>query len=275
MPFITADSGLELHFEDQGTGHPLVFIHGWGMSGRVWRFQIDEFASSYRSITIDLRGHGNSSFPECADCTMSDLAEDIKAVFNKLDIRGAVLIGWSLGAQVALEACRLIEDRLTALVLSGGTPRFSAVDGYESGLPPQEVRGMAIRIKRDKSRTMGDFFREMFVAGEMGHEQNQRVVKEIIIPSRQPETTVLLKTLESLAESDQRAILPTIKIPVLLIHGAEDTTCLPDASRYMAGRLRHAELVIMAGCGHAPFLSRPDYFNRLLSGFLKRVYAAD
>jgi pimeloyl-[acyl-carrier protein] methyl ester esterase len=243
------------------------------MSGRVWRFQVDEFASSYRVITIDLRGHGDSSLPTNAGFAMPELAADIKALFQKLDIRKATLIGWSLGTQVALEAFGMVADRLSTIVLSGGTPRFSSGNGYEFGLPPVEVRGMALRIKRDRSRTMGDFFRGLFVEGEMTSEQNQRVVKEIIIPSSQPDTPILLKALESLAEADQREILPTISLPVLLIHGALDATCLPDASRYMAEKLLNAELSIMDGCGHAPFMSKPDEFNRLLSGFLARVYA--
>jgi pimeloyl-[acyl-carrier protein] methyl ester esterase len=161
------------------------------------------------------------------------------------------------------------------MVLSSGTPRFSSGDGYDFGLPPVEVRGMALRIKRDRSRTMGDFFRGMFVEGEMTSEQNQRVVKEIIIPSRQPDTLILLKALESLAEFDQRCILPIIDIPVLLIHGSKDSTCLPDASRYMAEKVHNAELSIMEGCGHAPFMSKPQEFNKLLSGFLARVYDRD
>ncbi|GAM08062.1 AB hydrolase superfamily protein YisY [Geobacter sp. OR-1] len=273
MPFITTENGVAIHYEDHGAGRPLVFIHGWGMSGRVWKFQVDAFKSGYRIITLDLRGHGESVLPEDAGLSMPDIAGDIGQLFADLNLADATLIGWSLGAQVALEAFRLAGSRLSALVLTGGTPRFSAGEGYEFGLPPVEVRGMALRIKRDRSKTMGDFFRRMFVEGEMTKEQNQRVVKEIVIPSRQPESAILLRALETLAESDQREILTAIGIPVLLIHGAADTTCLPDASRFMAARIRNAELCIIDGCGHAPFMSKPDEFNRLLGGFLARVYA--
>lgn len=273
MPFITTDSGVSIHYEERGTGHPLVFIHGWGMSGRVWEFQAELFASLFRVITLDLRGHGDSSLPEGAGFAMAGLAGDVASLLKNLYLANATLIGWSLGAQVALEAVSASRDRLSALVLSGGTPRFSSGDGFDFGLPPQEVRGMALRVKRDRTRTMGDFFRNMFVDGEMTAEQNQRVVKEIIIPSKQPDTAILLQALDTLATSDQREILPTLHIPVLVIHGAEDATCLPDASRYMAGKIRGAELALMDGCGHAPFLSKPDEFNRLLSGFLGRVYA--
>jgi pimeloyl-[acyl-carrier protein] methyl ester esterase len=275
MPFVATESGVSLHYEVQGEGFPLVFVHGWGMSGRVWRFQAEEFWSSYKVITIDLRGHGDSAIQEGQGLTMPDLSGDVATLFRHLDLTDATLIGWSLGAQVALEAFRLIGDRLASLVLVGGTPRFSAGDGFEFGLHPEEVRGMALRIKRDRSRAMGDFFRRMFIDGEMAPEQNQRVVKDIIIPSKQPELSILLQALTALAESDQRAILPTISIPVLLMHGAADATCLPAASRYMADRISNAELVIIDGCGHAPFMSNPEIFNLVLGTFLARVYGRD
>jgi len=275
VPFVTTDKGLELHYEDTGAGNPIVFIHGWGMSARVWKFQAEEFASSYRVISVDLRAHGESGVPGDDCFAMSDFATDIFTLFDRLDLRSATLAGWSLGAQVALESFKFIRSRLSSMVLSGGTPRFSSGNGYEFGLPPVDVRGMALRIKRDRVRTMGDFFRGMFVEGEMTGEQNQRVVKEIIIPSRQPETKNLLRVLETLSESDQREILPMIDIPVLLIHGANDTTCLPEASRYMAGKLRNAQLAIIEKSGHAPFMSKPAYFNKLLKEFLAGVYARD
>jgi len=275
VPFITTENGLKLHYEDAGVGHPIVFIHGWGMSARVWKFQAEEFASSYRVISVDLRAHGESEVPGDNCFAMSDFATDVFTLFNRLDLRYATLVGWSLGAQVALESFKLISPRLSSIVLSGGTPRFSSGNGYEFGLPPVEVRGMALRIKRDRVKTMGDFFRGMFVEGEMTGEQNQRIVKEIIIPSRQPETKILLRVLETLSESDQREILPMIDIPVLLIHGAKDTTCLPEASRYMAGNIRNAQLAIIEESGHAPFMSKPADFNKLITEFLARVYARD
>lgn len=275
MPYLATESGVTIHYDDQGEGRPLVFIHGWGMSSRVWRFQAERFAPSYRVITIDLRGHGESGLPEGEGLSMADLAADVAALFRELDLERAVLVGWSLGALVCLKSYGSVRDRLAALVLVGGTPRFTAGDGYESGLQPADVRGMALRVRRDRAKTMGEFFRGMFTDRELSREQNRRLVTEIVIPSRQPDTPILLKSLEILASSDQREVLPLIDLPVMLIHGSDDTICLPAASRYMAERIPGSELAIIDGCGHAPFMSMPDRFNAAFDGFLERVYAGN
>lgn len=206
---------------------------------------------------------------------MNELVADLAALFERLELQRTTLVGWSLGAQVALEAFPVLRERLAALVLVGSTPRFTSAEGFGYGLSPADVRGMALRLKRDHSRAMGDFFKGMFAPGEMTPEQYQRVVKEIVIPSRQPSPETALKALGALAEADQRPILPQVDRPVLLIHGSQDTICLPSASGFMAKILPDAVLEPMEGCGHAPFMTRPGEFNSLLTRFLERAYGRD
>jgi len=274
MPFFETPSGVNIHYETAGTGRPLVFIHGWSMSARVWRYQVEALASSYRIITMDLRGHGESS-PSAPGFSLEDFAADCVALFDHLDLHDAALIGWSMGVQVVLRAFAGLTDRLVALVLVGGTPRFIAGDDFPYGLPPEETRVMAIRLRRNYTRTMGDFFAGMFAEGELSRESYQRIVKEIVIGGKLPEQEAALKALETLVSSDLRPVLDSITVPVLLVHGSRDGISLPDASRYMERYLTQASLQIMEGTGHAPFLSRPEEFNSLLSQFLEEVYGRD
>lgn len=275
MSFISRGNGGSLNYAENGSGPTLVFVHGWGMSRLVWKFQEEYFHSSYRVVTIDLRGHGDSPLTSGDGFSMNDFAGDLVSLIRGLDLSHATLVGWSLGAQVVLQAYKAARASLAALVLVGGSPRFCSGDGFEPGLDPQEARGMALRLKRDKPRTMGDFFRNMFIEGEMSSSLNQRVAMEIVSPFVQPETSTLLKSLEGIVECDQRLLLPDIKHPTLLIHGAGDTTCLPGASVYMAAKIADAELSLMPGCGHAPFMSRPTEFNNVLASFLSRVYGGN
>ena len=275
MPTLTTPDGTSLSYSAAGRGRPLIFLHGWAMSGRVWHFQAEAFAPAWRVIVPDLRGHGRSNLSAAGGMAMADYAADLAILCTELDLSGATLVGWSMGAQVALEAFPLLRERLAAMVLVGGTPRFTAAADYPHGLPATEVRGMALRLKRDHSRTMGEFFKAMFAEGELVGEQYQRVVREIVIPGRQPAPEAALRALEALAGADERRLLSLVDRPVLLIHGAQDTICLPGASRYMAAELPAATLEILAGCGHAPFMSQPAQFNRLLEAFLERVYASD
>lgn len=274
MPFIETASGVTIHYETMGAGRPLVFVHGWSMSARVWLYQTEALASSYRVVTVDLRGHGESS-PTASGFTLEDFATDMIELFTRLDLHNAALIGWSMGAQVALQAFTRLRGRLAALVLVGGTPVFNAAEDYPYGLPPVETRGMAVRLRRNYTKTMGDFFNGMFAEGELSHEDYQRIIREIVVGVRLPEPEVALGALDTLASSDLRSMLPEVNVPVLLVHGSRDTVSLPDASRYMAQHLPDASLQIMEGVGHAPLLSRSREFNALLGLFLEDVYGLD
>ena len=268
MPEVTISDCCRLVYEDSGAGPPLLFVHGWAMSGRVWRYQREALTADHRVITLDFRGHGASAGHDAAP-DLDDFAADIATVLNRLDLREVTLVAWSMGVSAALRAFPGIRERLAGLVLVGGTPRFTRGDGFRHGLPPEEVRGMTLRLRRNYGRTMEEFFRGMFAAREVDSDRYRQIVQEIVKGGRLPEPRTAIRSLESLAIADQRPLLPSVDRPALLIHGLEDRICLPGASRFMAGRIAGARLELLPGLGHAPFLSRPDLFNRLLRDFTK------
>ena len=273
MPELITDDTVRLAFDDTGEGHAHLFVHGWAMSGRVWRYQWERFAATHRVITLDLRGHGASSVPTTGP-TMDDFAADIVALLTRLDLNRVTLVAWSLGVSAALRAFPAIRDRVAGLVLVGGTPRFTAGDGFAHGLSPEEVRGMALRLKRQYGRTMEEFFQGMFAEDEVGSDKYRQIVQDIVKVGHLPESRVALRSLDSLAAADLRPSLAVVDRPALLIHGGEDRICLPEASRFMAERIPGARLELLPGIGHAPFLSRPDLFNSLLGNFVEVLHAA-
>ncbi|GFO61583.1 O-methylpimelyl-ACP methylesterase [Geomonas silvestris] len=268
MPDVGIDSGVSLHYDEIGSGRPVVFVHGWAMSGRVWRFQ-HSLAQSFRLVLLDQRGHGHSSAG--SGYGLADFSGDLVSFVEQLDLRDVVLVGWSMGVQVALEAFPKLRDRLAGVVLVGGTPRFTSCDGYPHGKPPVEVKGLGLRLRRDYQKTMGDFFRGMFAEAEMDAAQYQRIVHEIVMGGKSPDHEAAQLALQILSSADLREGLCGIDRPVLLVHGAEDGICPVGASQYMAERLPQAELKVMEGCGHAPFMTRPQEFNRVLQDFLARL----
>lgn len=273
MPQLTTAGGVTLHYEEVGSGLPVVLVHGWAMSGRVWAFQ-RELGAVCRLITLDLRGHGASSAP-ATGYAFTDFAADIVALFDHLELRRAVLLGWSLGAQAVLEAERAVRDRLAALVLVGGTPKFTAGEDWPHGLPATEVRGLGLRLKRHYDGALGEFFQRMFVAGELSPADNQRLVSEIVMNRRHPDPTAVAAALTTLADGDQRRLLAEITCPALVLHGDRDPICLPGAGRALAEGLPAGRLATFPGVGHAPFLSRPEQFNRQLCDFLREVAGRD
>lgn len=273
MPQLTTVGGTTLHYEEVGAGVPVVLVHGWAMSGRVWAFQ-RELGAACRLIMLDLRGHGASSAP-AAGYAFADFAADIVALFDHLELRRAVLLGWSLGAQSVLEVERTLRDRLAGLVLVGGTPRFAAGNAWPHGLPASEVRGLALRLRRNYEATLGEFFQRMFVAGELSPADNQRLVREIVMNRRHPDPAAVAAALTTLAAGDQRPLLAGVSCPALVLHGDRDPICLPGAGRALAEGLPAGQLVMFPGLGHAPFLSRPELFNRQLGDFIREVAADD
>ncbi|MBJ6725970.1 alpha/beta fold hydrolase [Geomesophilobacter sediminis] len=268
MPSIELSTGVRLFYAEEGAGRPVVFLHGWAMSGRVWHFQAP-LADDCRLVCPDLRGHGQSDV--AGSYTVEDFAADLVALFRQLDLQNAVLVGWSMGVQVALQAFSELRERVAALVLVGGTPRFTTADDFPHGKEPVEVKGMGVRLRRDHRKTMGEFFRGMFVEGEMDSRQYQRIVHEIVLSSHSPTLESALNSLSILSTVDLRDRLPQVDRPVLLIHGAGDNVVPASASAYMAKRLPDATLKVMEGCGHAPFMTRPDEFNRLVRDFMAHL----
>lgn len=265
MAFVETSGGARLHYDEIGSGRPVVFLHGWAMSARVWRFQ-QQLDPACRLIFLDQRGHGQSSPAE--GYTVQDFAGDLVAFFEKMELTDAVLIGWSLGVQVSLQAFPELMSRLAALVLVGGSPRFTSSDDYPHGQAPLEVKGMGLRLRRDYQKTMGEFFKGMFAEGEMDAAQYQRIVHEIVMGGRSADPDAVRQALQILSTVDLREGLPAVDRPVLLVHGELDSICPAAASAYMAEQLPRATLRIMAGCGHAPFMTRPEEFNPLVREFL-------
>lgn len=268
MPFVDTAPGVSLHYHEIGTGRPVVFLHGWAMSSRVWRFQHQLDAGS-RLIFLDQRGHGQSSSAE--SYTLQDFADDLVSFFDRLELRDAVLVCWSMGVQIALQAFPELRSRLAGMVLVAGTARFTTADDYPHGQPAVEVKGLGLRLRRDYQKTMGDFFKGMFVEGEMDKAQYQRIVHEIVMGGRSPQPDIARESLQILSVADLREGLPQVDRPVLLLHGEQDGICPASASAFMAERLPRAELKVMPGCGHAPFMTRPEAFNELLREFLGRL----
>jgi pimeloyl-[acyl-carrier protein] methyl ester esterase len=273
MPRFETVTGVTINYEEQGEGRPLVLVHGWSTSSLYWRFQ-RELAGVCRVIALDLRGHGSSSAPPCG-YGLDDLTNDLVELFIELDLKDAILAGWSLGSQVVLNAIPQLPARLSGLILAGSTPRFTVADDWPHGLPTKEPRGMAAGLKRDYNNTMGRFFRSMFAEGELSREQENRIAREILIPARRPAPEAAIATLDILSTTDLRSGLHAIEIPTLVIHGSADTISLPGAARFVADQIPAATLHMIEGVGHAPFLSIPDMFNEIVMEFIREFYGSD
>jgi pimeloyl-[acyl-carrier protein] methyl ester esterase len=266
MPRV-ATAGLELHYEDAGLGAPVILVHGWSLSSAAFAEEIAVLSRTSRAIAPDLRGHGRSAGTAFG---LEDLAHDVSALASALSLERAVVVGWSLGAQVALAALPLLGRRAAALVLVGGTPRFTLGDGWAHGVPARSVDVLAHRVRRDAARAAARFFDGMFVEGELDDEGRRRADR-VLAAVPPPDPAAALAGLEILAREDLRPGLATVDVPTLLVHGALDPICPVGASRAMADAIPSSRLAVVQGAGHAPFVSRPAAFRDALGSFLREI----
>lgn len=266
MAWYAGDDGRRLWYEDQGTGTPIVFIHGWCMSSAVWRLQREGLSDAFRVITIDLPGHGRSPAP-AGGFSIYGCAVEIAGLITYLQLHNVLLAGWSLGSLIALESCVLLRERLSGLVLIAGTPRFTQVDGYRFGLSRIEVDGMTRKVQRSLRRALDGFTTRMFSSGERDAPALAALVGELLSAVPMPTADVAIQALDALVETDLRDRLALIDLPTLIMNGESDVICLPQASAFMKERISSARQVLFAGCGHAPFLTQSAHFNTCLEEF--------
>lgn len=250
---------------DNGSGKVLLFLHGWLMSGRVWGGQLP-LSNRFRLLTVDLPGHGESHWQSFS---YAATVESIIELLDSLDIEKVCLIGWSMGAQLALQLFRHAPERLSGLVLVAGTPQFCKSDCFPHGLPLAEARSMELRIKRNLQKASSEFFSHMFSPGELPRGDFGRVAVNLL--ARLPDLKIAAESLHELIHADLRWILPDIDIPALIIHGSEDRICLPGASQYMTASMPSAEMLSFEKSGHAPFISGVERFNSAVAAFAERL----
>ncbi|HET7752764.1 MAG TPA: alpha/beta hydrolase [Anaeromyxobacteraceae bacterium] len=269
MATIDTNGGGRLHAAIAGAGRPLVLVHGWSLSHRAFAPQLSQLAAGFRVIAPDLRGHGASRSPELAR-TVDDFAGDLAAVLAALDVEDALVAGWSWGAEIALAALPSVRDRLAGLALISATPRFTAGEGWEHGLPESRVRALRARLARAPDDTRRAFFDAMFADGELDPAAKDRLAAEqLAVP---PDVGAARAALDALAAADLRdRLAPARELPVLLVHGDADGVCLPGASAWLAAQLPRSRRAVLAGVGHAPQLSRPEAVSALVAGFAEEL----
>lgn len=252
---------MSLHIETQGTGAPLLLIHGWGMHSGMWGQVATQLATSYRVHCVDLPGHGGS-----ASCTPYDLDTLVQNLSDKFD-EPLILCGWSLGGQVALRWAQLHPSQVEKLVLVATTPCFVRQENWSSAMAADTLQDFAASLLQNHAQTL-----RRFLALQLRGSENER---ELLLDLRarlfahgEPDLSALQGGLDILRDTDMRSKLAQIAQPSLLIAGERDTLTPHAASEYMAHTMLNARLKVVKGAAHAPFLSHPQIFMQHLTSFL-------
>jgi pimeloyl-[acyl-carrier protein] methyl ester esterase len=224
----------------------LVLFHGWGASGRVWTRQVEYFQERLTVLA--------PTVPVWEVGWFSDY-------LLKLPLGECLLVGWSLGGMLLLEALsRRPEPPPLGLVLVGVAPVFTRRADYPEGQPPAAVRAMRQALKRDRQRVLDDFVNQCLAPGETGMISQVRAA--LASPAADDR---LAAGLDYLLERDLRPLLPNLPAGAVIIQGEEDRIVPPAQGRFLQGQLDRARLKLLPGAGHLPFLTQAAAFNRILA----------
>ncbi|MCA9407609.1 MAG: alpha/beta fold hydrolase [Candidatus Omnitrophica bacterium] len=267
MPTKKGSTGIEWFYEVEGGGETLLFLHGWGVDRRIWRQQTKHFCESYQVISIDLPGHGQSSF---VHVSMEEMVKDIGVILNDLGLDNITLIGSSLGGLFGLKLYSTIPEKFKRLVFVGSMPKFSQSEDYPYGLDIKRIRKLNGQLDTAYPSIVDIFFRSLFTQEERESRRFKWLQKFRKTDSK-PIKKALAEYLSIMEKEDLRQELRKVTVPMQFINGREDQICCAKTTAYLQGILPHARFDFFENCGHFPFLSKPYEFNEMLERFLKET----
>jgi pimeloyl-ACP methyl ester carboxylesterase len=267
--YIKVETNVHLHLTDAGEGKPIVLIHGWPLSDEMFEYQYNDLVNkNFRVIGITLRGFGKSDKP-FGDYHYDIHALDIKRVLDKLDVKDAMLVGFSMGGAIAVRfVAAYNEDQVTRLVLAGAAvPSWTQREDFPYNLPQKAVDDLIKLNYKDRPKLLSDFSR-IFSATETSLNEGIGSWLNGIGLSASSHATA--ECLVALRDTDLRPDLERINIPTLILHGKHDKICSFDLAEQMKAGIRHSHLVAFEKSGHSLFLEETKKFNSELIKFAEK-----
>lgn len=271
MTYIEAKDGTQLHVKDIGSGHPVVLIHGWPLTGDMFEYQsLALLEAGYRVITYDRRGFGQSGHP--ADTYNYDVfADDLGAVLEGLDIDKAHLVGFSMGGgEIARYLTRYGAGRVSKAVLIASVVPYLLKDTTNpDGVDSSVFADMKKQVREDRFAFLQSFAKTFYGVGIVSKPVSQGVLDWSFILAVMASPKATIDCIDAFGRTDFRPDLTSFTVPTLIIHGTSDKTVPIDpAGRAAAKGISGAQLIEYDGEPHGLFATAPDRLNRDLIEFL-------
>ncbi|MFN8225532.1 MAG: alpha/beta hydrolase [Mycobacterium sp.] len=273
MPFITTDDGVDIYFKDWGSGPPIVFHHGWPLSSDDWDAQLMFFLGhGYRVVAHDRRGHGRSE--QVADGhDMDHYADDVAAVVQHLDLRGAVHVGHSTGGgEVVHYLARHGEDRAVKAALIAAVPPLMVQTEANPGGTPKAVFD---DFQNQVASNRAAFYRAVpegpfYGYNRAGAEPNEGVIANWWRQGMMGGAKAHYDGVVAFSQTDFTADLRALQLPVLVMHGDDDQVVpYADSGPLSAELLANGILKTYAGYPHGMPTTHADVINADLLEFIR------
>jgi 3-oxoadipate enol-lactonase len=251
-------NGIDMFYDETGTGEPLLFIHGIGSSARDWELQVPVFSDRYRVITIDLRGHGQTDKPK-TKYSIKQFADDTMQLLESLDALPVHIVGLSLGGMVAFQMVVDRPDMVKSLTIVNSCPE------------------MIIH----KFNEWIEFWRRIVTIRLVGMQRLAKFLCRRLFPEPHQEE-VRCEAIRRLTANDKRAYISTLRAisgwsvidrieritcPTLLLSGELDFLPMP-TKQTCVSKIAQSELMIIDNSRHMTPVDQPEKFNKALAEFL-------
>ncbi|TPQ36822.1 alpha/beta hydrolase [Bradyrhizobium guangdongense] len=252
MPKINRD-GVAIYYEVHGNGPTLLLTHGYSSTSAMWHGQVDALSRDHQLVLWDMRGHGQSDYPDDPKAYSEALTVgDMAAILDTVGAKRAIIGGLSLGGYMSLAFYRTHPERVRALLIVDTGPGFKKDDARE--------------VWNKRAHDTGDRFERE------GLDVLKSASRERSSVSHRNAKGLALAARGMLTQRDAEVIecLPDIKVPSLVVVGADDTPFLA-ASDYMAAKIPGAQKAVIPAAGHAVNIDQPQAFVDAVVPFLKNL----
>ncbi len=267
---VTGGGGVQLHVVETGNqrGRPVLFLHGISQSSLTWNLQMSSsLADEHRLVAMDLRGHGLSDKPRDAYTDSKLWADDISAVIQSLSLDHPVLSGWSYGPLVFLDYVRHYgEEQIGGLQFVGGVSKLGSPEAT-SVLTPEFLNLVPQLLSTDAenaARGLEGLLGLCFARKPSPPELYLMLGYNLSVPP-------YVRQGMFSRSFDNDDLLPKIRKPVLITHGAADAVVKPEAVEQHKAAMPHAEIQLMPNVGHGVFWDDAAAFNQRLHAFCERL----
>lgn len=279
--YVKSFDGTKLFYSIEGRGKPLVFCYGLICSSLHWTYQVEHFQKTHRSIWFDYRGHQNSEVPKSLDSlTLENIARDLGAILDELNIQDAVLLGHSMGVNVVLEFYKLFPKRVAGMVLANGTAKRPLETSFSHNMVQAGFHSLKKlhRVTPDlvslcwKSLKSNPLTRPLVSFGGFNpHLTPQADIDLYIDQVANTDPSILIQLIEQYDVYDATAWLHTIQAPTLIISGEQDRLIPVEQQELMHQLIPNSRLEVIRHGSHCPQMDLPDLVNLKIEKFLNEI----
>ena len=234
-----------------------VFIHGWAMNSAVWQPCLQQLPDWINPLCIDLPGHG-----DYVDVNAGTLDEYVEHVAQKI-ASPVLLVGWSLGGLVSLKLARRYPEKVSALFQVATNPKFVQDRDWPTAIEAGVFDQFALSLEKDRFKTIRRFL-ALQVRGTDTSMQTVRELQAALDERGLPDNEALFAGLKILSDTDLTEALQALDCPVSWLLGEKDALVPVELAQALKQMFSDVDIHIVAGAGHAPFISHPDVFVQAL-----------